>query len=216
MRVLRIVVCGLVAGAALAAGGAWALDIEVVGTIPPNRAMVMINGAGPRVISTDNPIGAVHLVSAGTDSAEFIIDGHRETIKLGGYRGSSSQSGRATTSLIADGRGHFTAQGTINGASITFLVDTGATLVTISAVDARRCGIDYSKGQMRVANTANGPVTFHQVTLDSVKVGDIVLNNVTAAVQESGLSTGALLGMSFLQRTEMTRDGANMVLTKRY
>ena len=54
------------------------------------------------------------------------------------------------------------------------------------------------------------------MTLDSVKIGDIVLNNVPGAVQEGGLATGALLGMSFLQRTEMTRDGANMVLTKRY
>ena len=206
----------LTVACSLLATSAGATEVEVVGLSPPDRAFVMINGAGPRLISIDGPIGAVRLVSATSESAEFVIDGHHETLKIGGYRGSSAQSGRSRASLVADGRGHFIAQGAINGGAVTFLVDTGATFVTISAADARRFGIDYSTAPLSLANTANGQITFHRVTLDSVKIGDIVLNNVPGAVQEGGLATGALLGMSFLQRTEMTRDGANMVLTKRY
>jgi aspartyl protease family protein len=55
----------------------------------------------------------------------------------------------------------------------------------------------------------------YQVTLDSVKVGNITLNQVDGLVQENGLPI-ILLGMSFLNRTEMRRDGEQMVLTKRF
>ena len=65
------------------------------------------------------------------------------------------------------------------------------------------------------ANTANGVVTGYLIKLDSVQVGDIVINQVDASVHESGLDI-ALLGMAFLNRTEMRREGMNMTLTKRY
>jgi aspartyl protease family protein len=64
-------------------------------------------------------------------------------------------------------------------------------------------------------NTANGVAPVYQVVLDTVKVGDIEIHQVDAMVQESGLPF-ILLGMSFLNRTDMRRDGAQMVLTKRF
>jgi aspartyl protease family protein len=88
-------------------------------------------------------------------------------------------------------------------------------MIALSSADAVRLGIDYKKGQPVYMNTANGTTTAYQVRLNSVKVGDIVLNQVDGVVQESGLPF-ALLGMSFLNRTEMRRDGEQMVLTKRF
>ncbi|MGV3654925.1 MAG: retropepsin-like aspartic protease family protein, partial [Noviherbaspirillum sp.] len=63
--------------------------------------------------------------------------------------------------------------------------------------------------------TANGQVPVYRVRLDTVRVGEIELTQVDATVQEQGLPF-ALLGMSFLNRTEMRRDGQHMTLTKRY
>jgi aspartyl protease family protein len=95
------------------------------------------------------------------------------------------------------------------------LVDTGATMIALSASDAVRLGIDYRKGQPGMVSTANGSAPVYLVKLDTVKIGNIELNQVDALIQENGLPF-ALLGMSFLNRTEMRREGEQMTLTKRY
>ncbi|HVL76806.1 MAG TPA: retropepsin-like aspartic protease, partial [Noviherbaspirillum sp.] len=99
--------------------------------------------------------------------------------------------------------------------SVQMLLDTGATLIALPAADARRLGIDYRNGAIRYLNTANGVVPAYLVRLDRVKVGDIELHGVDAVVQEQGLPI-ILLGMSFLNRTEMRREGTQMVLTRRF
>lgn len=194
---------------------AHAASVNVVGLFP-GKAVVSIGGGAPRTMSADQEISGVKLLSTTSDSATFLIDGKRQTLSIGQYYAGSSSSGRTSTTLTANANGHYTTQGFVNGGSLSFMVDTGATLIVLSAAEARRLGIDYKKGQVGVANTANGQVPFYQVVLNTVKVGDIELNNVQAAVQESGMTGTALLGMSFLSRTEIARDGANMVLTKRF
>jgi aspartyl protease family protein len=88
-------------------------------------------------------------------------------------------------------------------------------MISLSAADARRLGIDYLKAPRGVVQTAAGPTSAYKVTLDSVRVGDIAMNGVDALVIETGLPF-ALLGMSFLNRTEMKREGETMVLIKRF
>ena len=107
------------------------------------------------------------------------------------------------------------SDGAINGNPIRFLVDTGATSVALPASDADRLGIDYRKGRRGISNTAGGPVTVYRVSLDSVRLGGIELRTVDAVVIEQGLDI-ALLGMSFLNRVEMKRDGATMTLIRRF
>lgn len=65
-------------------------------------------------------------------------------------------------------------------------------------------------------STANGTVPVYKIELNTVQVGDIVLNMVDAAVIEGNSPAVTLLGMSFLQRVEMTRNGDSLMLTKRY
>ena len=147
------------------------------------------------------------------------IDGKRETLEMGQdfYGAARQTSERPSVTLPADSRGQFYADGQVNGAHVRFVVDTGATTVLIPGPDADRLGLDYrNKGQMGHISTANGTATAYRVVLDSVTIGGITAYNVEAVVAEgSGLDV-ALLGMSFLNRTEMRRDGAYMTLTKRY
>jgi aspartyl protease family protein len=98
---------------------------------------------------------------------------------------------------------------------VRFLIDTGATMITLPARDALRLGIDYRKGQRGLSNTANGTVSVYRVNLDTVRLGDIELQSVDAVIIEGGLDT-ALLGMSFLNRVEMKREGSTMTLTRRF
>jgi len=96
------------------------------------------------------------------------------------------------------------------------MVDTGATITALPAADARRLGIDVSKGQVVLMRTANGTARGRQVKLDVVSVGGVTLYGVDAVVMDGDGLAFPLLGMSFLNRMDMKREGSVMTLTKRY
>ncbi len=201
----------------LLAGAANATEVNVIGLFP-NKAVVVIDGGAPRVLSVgQKPVEGVTLISTDRESATLDIDGQKKTLRIGQHHaGPTPASPSQSATLTADTRGHFVVDGQINGGSIRFLVDTGATTVALSSADATRLGIDYRKGRPATMGTANGTATAYALNLDTVRVGDIVLNNVDAAVMEGNPMPFALLGMSFLNRMEMKREGQTMVLIRRF
>ncbi|HEY8607555.1 MAG TPA: TIGR02281 family clan AA aspartic protease [Noviherbaspirillum sp.] len=206
---------GLAALSVSITAAAQPADVSVVGLFP-NKAVLVIGGGAPRTYAVGATIGeGMKLVAANEAGATVEVNGRRQTIALGEHVNRRASSDRASVTLPADGRGHFMVQGQINGGSARMLVDTGATMIAMPASDARRLGIDYKRGRTGYVNTANGIAPAYKVTLDTVKVGDIEIHQVDAMVQEQGLDI-ILLGMSFLNRTEMRREGQQMVLTKRF
>lgn len=203
----------------LAPLAAPAADVAVIGLFS-GKAVLVIDGGKPRTLKAGetSPEG-VRLISATSESAVVETGGKRQTLTPG-QSSYISAAGTgpvgASVTLSADTRGHFVTTGAINGNTIQFLVDTGATAVTLSSADARRLGINYLAGPRSYSQTANGVVPAYRVKLDSVRVGDITANNVDAIVIEGNVLPIALLGMSFLNRMEMKRDGMTMTLTKRY
>ena len=119
-------------------------------------------------------------------------------------------AGAASNTIVipADRRGHVVLDAAVNGAPVRMLVDTGASLVTLTPADARAAGIAASglvfSGH---ANTANGPVRLAPVTLREVRIGQLSIYDVPAAVIEN--LDISLLGMSFLRRLQAyeMRDG---------
>jgi aspartyl protease family protein len=95
-------------------------------------------------------------------------------------------------------------------------VDTGATFVSLPSNEACRLGLDYRKGQPALMQTANGVAPAYRIKLDTVRVGDVTVNSVDAIVMEGDSTPVALLGMSFLNRMDIRREGEIMTLTKRY
>lgn len=190
-------------------------NINVVGLFP-NKALVQIDGGPPRTLALNQktPEG-ITLLAVDRDGATFEVDGRRRTLKLGQAQTVSGSGGRSTVTLAANSQGHFLSAGQINGAAVEFVVDTGATLVSLSAKDARRIGINHLDGKPVLMRTANGTTRAYQVKLDTVRVGDITLNSVDAVVLENQ-DMPVLLGMSFLNRTDMRREGQKMVITRRY
>jgi len=160
----------------------------------------------------------VLVVSAEKDSAVLEINGRRKTLKMGQHHQSDSSSARGTTvSISADARGQFVAAGVINEtAPLRMLVDTGASTIAIPEQDAQRMGLDYKNGAPAMVSTANGMTQAWRVRLASVKIGDVSANNVEAVVIPGGSLPIVLLGMSFLERFEMNRDGGTMTLRKRF
>ena len=195
---------------------ALAADVTLVGLIGA-KAIVVIDGGAPRSLAPGQKT-AEGVVMLGTekDAASFEIEGKKRTLHMGQAYSAAARAGRQNVTLGADPRGHFVTMGSINGGSVRFLVDTGATLVALPAAEARRLGINYLQGQRDQVQTANGAVVAYRVKLDTIRIGDIEVNNVDAVVTESDTMGVTLLGMSFLNRMEMKRDGQSMTLTKRY
>ena len=109
----------------------------------------------------------------------------------------------------ADRRGHFTVAAAVNGAPVRLVVDTGASLVALTLDDARAAGFDRSQLVFnRVTQTANGPARFAPVMLREIRIEQLAIDNVPAAVIEN--LDQSLLGMSFLQRLKRfeMREGA--------
>ena len=206
---------GLAALTLLAPPG-FAADVALVGLIGA-KAIVVIDGGAPRTLAPgQKTTEGVMLLGTEKDAASFDIDGKKRTLRMGGRAYSAPSPGKQSVTLNADARGHFVTMGSINGGSVRFLVDTGATFVSLPAAEARRLGIGYLQGQRGSMQTANGLAIAYRVKLDTIKVGDVTVNNVDAVVSENDAMGVNLLGMSFLNRMEMRRDGQSMTLTKRY
>jgi len=202
----------------LLATPAAATDVSIAGLFS-GKAVVTINGGTQKLLKAGEktPEG-VKLISADSNQAVLEIDGKQQSLGLGqgvSTGGVQADTGKASVTLMADTQGHFVTTGSINGSSTRFIVDTGATTVAMSSAEAKRLGISYQKGQRGFASTANGVMPVYGVTLNNVKVGDISLNGVQATVHESFMPV-VLLGMSFLNRVDMKREGSSMVLTRRF
>ena len=193
---------------------AAAADVSFVGAIGDKAAILVIDGSAPRTVKVGQKFGPVTLVAVERERAVVDIEGERRTL-LRGQHYQSSASDRQSTVLAADGRGHFLAEGAVNGKPVRFVVDTGATVVALPASEAVRLGIDYRKGRPGSTRTAGGPVPVYRLVFDTVKVGSIELRAVEGLVIEQGLDI-ALLGMSFLSRVEMKNEGQTMTLIRRY
>jgi|SRR5882672_4262045 len=196
-----------------------AADINVI-ALTAGKVVVAINNGKPQtmVIGQVTPDG-VRLIEATAESAVFEVGGKRQTLSLGRSisAGGGSQVSAQRATLTADNGGHFLTTVEVNGVSMRFMVDTGASLVTLSSADAKRAGINYLAGQKATLQTANGTTPAYRVKLDMVRLGEIALTNVDGVVVESNvLGELGLLGLSFLNRVNMQREGSTMTLTKRF
>jgi aspartyl protease family protein len=180
-----------------------------------SRAILVIDGGNPRAVAVGEQHGGIKVIAVHEQNAVLEIDGRQRTLKMGQNVAStvSSDQERGTARLTVDSTGHFLATGQINGHSVRFMVDTGASNIAMGISEARRLGLDMSLGTPGQAITANGVVNITLIRLDTVTVGEITLRNVEATVGQD--MPFVLLGMSFLSRTSMQRDGDTMVLKRR-
>ena len=211
----RVLIC---LTALLTAPALAATQLNVVGLFN-GKAVVAINGSAPQTISAGQTKSGVKLISADSESATFLVEGKQQTLKMGqaaSVAGTSGPANNSPVSLYADQAGHFFGNLSINGASLKYVVDTGATTVALNSGDAKFAKIDYEKGERITMSTANGEVSAYLVKLNTLKIGTIILNNVEATVNEGGSPPVVLLGMTALNHLDMKRDNSIMTLSKKY
>lgn len=124
----------------------------------------------------------------------------------------STKDGGLSIDMAQDG--HFHMEIEVNGAPMDFLVDTGASDIVLSAVDARSAGFDIETlNYSKTYSTANGKSRGAPVSIDSMVVGPYTLNNVPASVNSGPMDT-SLLGMAFLSQFKEYRvTGDTLTLT---
>jgi aspartyl protease family protein len=183
-----------------------------------DRALLVVDGT-PYTVAVGARAGGVQLVQWAGDEALVDVAGTRVRLRLGGTPALLGGTRAAAPSvreivLTASSGGHFTPVGSINGQTVRFVVDTGATLVAMGRDEALRLKVDLSQARSGVSQTANGPVPVQIVVLDRVRVGEVEIVNVGAVVMPQPMPY-VLLGNSFLSRFQMQRENDVMRLQLR-
>jgi len=200
------------------AGLASAQSVALTGMLG-RKALVIVDGGEPKSLAAGQSYRGVKIISTEGDSAVVEIGAQKHTLRVGesptsvGAQGGST--GGTKVVLTAGGGGHFLTMGQINGHATQFVVDTGATFVSMSEQDATLAKVNFRNGQRISMSTANGVVPGWRVKLNTVRVGDVTVYDVDAVVS-AGSMPFVLLGNSFLTRFQMTRTNDQMVLEKRY
>jgi aspartyl protease family protein len=213
----RIAAAAAFTAALLAAGAAGAQTVSMSGSLG-SYALLVIDGK-PRNVAVGATVQGVRLVSVSGSDALVEVQGKRFTLRLGDAQvnlgGKVSEGIGKQIVLTAQSGGHFFTSGTINGKAVRFVVDTGATMVSMGEDEADRLGLAYKSGVRGVTRTANGIAPAYKVSLASVRIGDVQVYNVDAIVVPTSMGY-ILLGNSYLTRFQMKRENDVLTLDLRY
>ena len=214
-RLIHKLLAAIICAALLPAWG----DTAALAGMFGSKALLVVNGGAPKTVAAGETHQGVKVISTAPDQAVVEQAGKRVTLRVGDApvsTGGASTISRGTRIVLTAGSGgHFVTAGQINGKSVQFMVDTGATSVAMGAQDAERAGINYKAGQMIGISTANGNTQGYRIKLNSVRIGDVEVFDVDAVVTPQAMPY-MLLGNSFLTRFQMTRENEQMTLVKRY
>ena len=206
----------MAAALVLAGAAAAAQSVTLAGRMG-DRALLVIDGK-PHTLAVGASAGNVRLLRWAGDRAEVRMGDQVQSLWVGGApaRLQTAPEHPATREIVltAGPGGHFTTLGAVNGKPARFMVDTGATLVAMGRDEAQRLGLDLSNATQGMTQTANGPTPILLVTLDSVRVGEVRVSNVGAAIVPQAMPY-LLLGNSFLSRFQMQRHNDEMRLQLR-
>ncbi len=193
-------------------------DLHVVALFK-DRAVVVIDGNRHLLKAGETSPEGITLVSADSAGAVFEYQGRTLERRLDGR--SRAAAPAPTTAqehhIYRDMRGMYRTVGSINGLTVNFLVDTGASAIALNSRQARRLGIDYLvEGNSTFVTTASDVIRAYKVSLDVVRVGTIEQRNVDALVMEGPQPEEVLLGMSFMGHLDISNEGNRLVLKRRY
>ncbi len=182
-----------------------------------DKAMLMVNGKNI-IMKKGQVVDGVMLVSAnGRGAVIRLQNGIEKKLNLNqsiqqAYK--KPQNNKFT--VYSDQSGMFQMPGKINGRLTRFLLDTGATYIALSSVEADKLRLSYKFAKKGAVQTASEVVPVWHIKLDNVKVGDISVANVDAVVLKGVNPRTALLGMSFLKHVKLQRNGAAMLIEQKY
>lgn len=199
----------------LVAFTAWAdatgIEVEALFT---DAAVFKIDGER-KMLRAGQSYKGVTLISAHSKTATLEVDG--ETVVLGTSRRIGTRYASPDAQVVnipRDAMLQYQTTAIINGRTMPVLVDTGANVVALNSRHAQSLGLDYSAGSPGRVETASGSVDAWVVTLRSVDVGGIRVDNVQASVVEGDFPSTILLGMTYLRHVKMQETDGVLSLSR--
>ncbi len=174
-----------------------------------DKAWIRINGGLIKLTPGHTSKSGVKLLSANLEAIVVLVEGKRYRYKK--YSNQGTILAEKVTLIRDPDSSSYWAKGRINGKDVTFLIDTGASCVVMNKDQARALKIKQGNKKIQVS-TATKIETAYQVTLDTVSVGDIELQNIPAIITKHKYPPYPLLGMSFLRHVEINQDNEQMTL----
>ncbi|MBL8348366.1 MAG: retroviral-like aspartic protease family protein [Rubrivivax sp.] len=201
---------------ALGLGTAAAQDIALAGRMG-DKALLMFQGRSV-VLAVGQASGGTRLLRWEQDAAVVEHGGAQHRLRVGAAPsrlGTAAAPGAGREIVIPVGPGgHFLTEGAINGRSVRFMVDTGATLVALSRAEATRIGLDLRGARAVQTQTAGGVAAAQMLPLQRVRIGEVEIYDVMALVTEAQMPY-ILLGNSFLDRFQWRRENDVMRLERK-
>ncbi len=179
-----------------------------------DTAVLLIDGER-KTLRVGQSFADVTLVETQSTSATIEVNGRAQTVGMSRRVSTKFQETREQVVTIArDAMLQYQTNATINGRSVLVMVDTGANMVAISSQQASAMNIDYSGGTPAQVETASGLSSAYAVTLQSVSVGEIQVDNVPAMVVEGAYPGTVLLGMSYLRHVKFAEHNGILSLSR--
>ncbi|WP_028456668.1 retropepsin-like aspartic protease family protein [Chitinilyticum litopenaei] len=207
----------LITALLLAAPVLHAAEVTLIATMG-SKAIFSINGQR-KTLSAGQTLDGLRVLRIDGESASIEVDGKQRTLKLGqGYVSTASGNngvGSNTIVMNADELGHFNTDLAINGSTVRATIDSGASMLVLSAPTAKQLGVSLSGGQAGSSQTANGVIRVTVVTIPQLRVGGVTLYDVKTLVTESNDPQIALIGNSVLSRFQIKTENNIMTLTKK-
>ena len=196
----------------------YAIEKLEVQALFSNKAVLMIDGKRHILAVGESSPEGVKVISANSRGAVLEVDGQQKQYNMGQATVSTTFTKRKTQkeTIFINSGGMFMTFGNINGRSVRFLVDTGASAISMNSAQAKQLGIRYDKIGIRAGvSTASGFADAYRVRLKSVTVGNITETNVKAFVIDGNHPGPILLGMTFLGRLSIEHSGNSMTLLQK-
>ena len=199
-----------------------AIENIIINGLFKDKVVVTIDGKQQILKKNKLTPEGVKLIKSNSKEAIIEIDGISKIFTLDEKIGNTFKttsddkntiSIRKRAIIKGDANGMYLTKGQINGKTVEFLIDTGATYVSMSSDLAKQLKIKYEKGNKIQLETAKGMSIAYEIKLKKVKVGDIELYNILGVVSDD-MPSITLLGMSFLRKLDMKRKGKTMILEK--
>jgi len=186
----------------------------VVEALLPNTVVLKVNGQR-KTLRVGQSYAEITLLAADQQSATISVNGVQQTVGMSQHISTNyTEVSETRFTIPRDARNQYNTNAVINGRTVPVLVDTGASTVAISGVQAQAMGIDYFMGQHTPVETASGRTNGYTVMLRSVSVGGIEVNNVEAIVLDGNFPVTILLGMTYLRHVKMEEQNGILSLSK--
>lgn len=186
--------------------------VELKGLFGKKAALLSVDGK-EITVRLGVPKAGVTLLEVKGKDVVLDVQGQRRQLSLSKQTTNSYKQPKTHVVRIASGQGgHYWVTGKVNIHSVDFVVDTGATSISMNASTAKRLGINASSGERVNMSTANGVKEARLVKLKKVTIGQITQYNVLATVASDDALPFVLLGNSFLGGLNWRKENGVLIL----